>query len=154
MFVERIKSALRVCDRADLPPEELAVWASRVLAEREKANPADANWSRPILMLIRHQADMRVAAADLKIEAYRIRTGSWPEKRSDLEGPPPLDPFTGKGLTYRQMEDGCIVYSVGENQTCDGGQAGYAIDGPDDIAFQLFDVEEHNRPTQKPREQQ
>ena len=48
-----------------------------------------------------------------------------PEELSDLTptflDAVPTDPFDGEPLRYRVMENGYIVYSIGDNQRDDGG---------------------------------
>ena len=54
----------------------------------------------------------------------------------------------GRGLLrYARTDEGCVVYSVGQNGRDDGGECDWtADDGPDDIAFRLFDVDRRNQP--------
>lgn len=58
-------------------------------------------------------------------ERDRRRNESFPatlnELVPDLLEPLPIDPFTGRRLSYRADQTKCLVYSVGKTQQDDGG---------------------------------
>ena len=80
-------------------------------------------------------------AADtgIAIERYRRKHGKLPEKLDELvpEFLPqvPIDPFDGQPLRYGVDEQGCRIYSIGENDTDDGGEGDLA--GDPDVVFRV-----------------
>ena len=59
------------------------------------------------------------------LAAYRAEHGKYPTQLSDLTpkylAEVPLDPFSGKPLTYKPQPSGYVLYSVGVNGKDDGG---------------------------------
>jgi hypothetical protein len=143
MFVSRIERRLRDYDDAQVPMHDQAARAKRLLAARPTDDREEAPWLRSILAAIEHQARMRVTAAALSVELHRIDHGAWPQKLTDAEGAPLEDPFSGRGLVYERTGNGCVVYSIGENQRDDGGERD--AEQKDDLAFRLFDVRVRNQ---------
>jgi hypothetical protein len=72
-----------------------------------------------------HQAHVDTLRLALACERYRLKHGTWPATLEVLvpEYVPgvPLDPYTGKTLLYRLLDDGVVVYSVWHNESDDGG---------------------------------
>lgn len=73
------------------------------------------------------QADVDLARVSCALERYRLAHGEYPETLDALTprfiGKLPHDLINGQPLHYRRMEDGqFILYSVGWNETDDGGQ--------------------------------
>jgi hypothetical protein len=72
-----------------------------------------------------HLTRLRIAQAALAVEQYRLAKGALPEQFSDLVPAfmpePPLDPYDGEPLRYRKRARGYVVYSIGADQTDDGG---------------------------------
>ncbi len=94
----------------------------------------------------------RRSAAAAAIAALRFRKteGRWPDNLEELVGryieSVPLDPMTEKPLVYTVLDDGIMVYSVGENRRDDGGKpllvktAESSRGGCDDYAgFRIWD---------------
>jgi hypothetical protein len=83
---------------------------------------ADSLASEPVLLT---QAN-RVLCQALAIERYRLSHGRLPAGLDDLVPDylpeTPLDPFDGRPLRYRLREPGFTVYSIGPDQTDDGGR--------------------------------
>ena len=84
------------------------------------------------------------AIVDPLIELYRRAHGRWPTTLEEVFGDDParlpLDPFSGDApMRYIVDETGCTIYSIGEDETDDGG-AITAVDGkrPTDIGFRLL----------------
>jgi len=75
------------------------------------------------LMAVAH---IRTAQAAVAIERYRLAAGMLPAGLADLVpeylDAVPQDPFANKALRYRKLEPGFVVYSIGLNQTDDGGK--------------------------------
>ena len=67
----------------------------------------------------------------------------------DILAAVPLDPFDGKPLKYVRRADGVTVYSIGLDETDDGGTI---LDGGpnklpgQDIGFRLYDVNQRGLP--------
>src|SRR5262249_3650034 len=62
------------------------------------------------------RTQMRCLIALLAVERYRLARGRWPASLPDvapefLKGVP-VDPYDGRPLRYRALEDGVVVYSV------------------------------------------
>jgi hypothetical protein len=64
----------------------------------------------------------------------------------------PTDPYDGKPLRYRRLDDGVVVYSIGRDGKDDGGK----LDRNDqlragiDFGFQLWDVNRRRQPWRPP----
>lgn len=112
----------------------------------------------------RKHAFIRCAVAALAAERYRQAKKVWPETLAQLcptyLAAVPLDPFDGKPLRYRRLEEGLIIYSVGIDGIDNGGLLD--LDAPTrpgtDIGFRLWDVAKRRQPpkakapeTKKPR---
>ena len=75
----------------------------------------------------RAQAELRVVRVWLAIRCAGAEGRGLPENLEALAPEylekVPLDPFTGKPLLYKRTDAGCLVYSVGDDRTDDGGTA-------------------------------
>jgi hypothetical protein len=117
--------------------------------------PRIARWHETSL---RAKAQLRCAAAALAVERYRLATGSWP---ATLDAIPkdilpvfPLDPFNGKPLKYARRPDGVTVYSVGVDESDDGGAyrpSAPASEPGQDIVFRLYDPARRGQPAEPER---
>lgn len=71
-------------------------------------------------------AHCRVARTALALEAHNLAQGRLPEAVDGLVPAylpsVPTDPFGGQALRYRKLDEGFVVYSVGEDLTDDGGE--------------------------------
>jgi hypothetical protein len=110
----------------------------------------------------RRHANVRCIAVALAVERYRRQRGDWPESLAKLTPEflkeVPLDPFDGRPLRYRQVEDGAVVYSVGPDGRDNGGR--FDRENPTragaDLGFGLWDVKHRRRPpgpVEKPPQQ-
>lgn len=74
----------------------------------------------------RRVAALRCARAAIAAERYRLRAGHWPEALASLVpdylDPLPTDPFDEQPLRYLRTEGGVTIYSIGEDETDDGGR--------------------------------
>lgn len=70
--------------------------------------------------LVRQQAGIRALDALLASLEYRNRTGQWPETLAAAGYTKP-DPFTGQPLRIRKDNGEVRVYSLGQNETDEGG---------------------------------
>lgn len=74
---------------------------------------------------LRSVAHFRAARAGLAVERYRLAAGKRPGTLGELVGEyldvVPKDPFDGAELRYIRLEEGFVVYSIGEDGSDDGG---------------------------------
>lgn len=74
----------------------------------------------------RNQCFARLLALDLLIRAHRAEHGKWPATLEEIaiEGQEELtvDPFSGRPFVYRPGTSDFVLYSVGEDETDDGGK--------------------------------
>jgi hypothetical protein len=96
---------------------------------------------------LRMHAELRCAAAALAAERYRLAKGEWPESLHGLVPAylpaVPKDPFSGEALRLRRVEDGLVIYSVGEDGKDDGGNLQHLTEekySHIDYGFRLWDV--------------
>ena len=84
------------------------------------------SFSRTITVDIRRIAHLRTARVALAVERYRLAFGKLPDTLADLVPTyleaVPKDPFDGDELRYKKLQEGFVVYSVGEDQSDDGGK--------------------------------
>jgi len=105
-------------------------------------------------LFLNEKAANRVCAAALASERYRLIYGRWPISWEQLIPqflPEALnDPYTGKPLKLKLVEDGLIVYSVGFNEKDDGGAV---LPGDDrkvlDLGVRLWNPDQRRRPARK-----
>lgn len=71
-------------------------------------------------------AHLRTAQVSVAIERYRLSAGRLPDALADLVpgylDAVPADPFDGKELRYKKLDTGFVVYSIGEDETDNGGK--------------------------------
>jgi hypothetical protein len=91
-------------------------------------------------------AKLRCAAVALALERYRRDHGNWPKSLEVLTPAPltqvPADPFDGKPLRLRRLDDGAVVYSIGPDGEDNGGRLDLPQQGAagTDLGFRLWDV--------------
>ena len=77
------------------------------------------------------EALMLTTKAGLACEIFRRNNGRYPESLDvlvpEILGERPLDPFTGKPLSYKIENNELLIYSFGSNEKDDGGRGKYAI---------------------------
>ena len=73
----------------------------------------------------RQQAELRILLISLGVRRARLDGKPFPAKLEDLLpkylDKLPLDPFTAAPLLYRVDDDGCLIYSVGDDGQDNGG---------------------------------
>ena len=71
------------------------------------------------------------------LERYRLAHGNYPETMAALTpqfaDPLPVDMIGGGALKYRAESGKFVLYSVGWNQTDDGGKPSFGRDGTGDL---------------------
>jgi hypothetical protein len=74
---------------------------------------------------LRTRGEMLSVAVGISCERFRQKNGHWPatleEIPKDILPYIPNDPFTGKPLIYKVLEDGVVIYSIGPDEKDDGG---------------------------------
>lgn len=74
-------------------------------------------------------ANITMCRLVLALKAHRRDIGAYPASLSGLQPALgwtiPDDPFSGKPYVYRRQEEGFILYSLGQNETDDGGMSEY-----------------------------
>jgi hypothetical protein len=88
----------------------------------------------------------------LAAEHYRQTHKHWPDSLNQLcpqfLSAVPLDPFDGAPLRYRRVEDGVVIYSVGNDGIDDSGHLDPEhINQPGvDVGYRLWDVSKRRQP--------
>jgi hypothetical protein len=107
----------------------------------------------------RKHAYLRCTIAALAAERYRREKGMWPEKIDKLCPKylvnVPLDPFDGEPLRYRRLEDGLVIYAVGNDEIDNDGNLDREHPNQPgvDIGYRLWDVAKRRQPARpKPPE--
>jgi hypothetical protein len=81
---------------------------------------------RIIMIELRCIAGLYAARTGLAVERYRLAAGKLPETLSDLVPTyfktVPKDPYDGNEIRYKKLKTGFVVYSIGEDQSDDGGR--------------------------------
>ncbi|HUC86427.1 MAG TPA: hypothetical protein VL970_14630 [Candidatus Acidoferrales bacterium] len=94
----------------------------------------DWNTSSMIRKTLRIETARRLVVTAIALKRFQLKRGKLPEKLGELapEFLPsvPIDPFDGKPLKYHPNDhDTFLLYSVGEDGTDDGGDAGSPSSG-------------------------
>src|SRR5262249_15700466 len=83
---------------------------------------------------------------------YRREKKTWPDAIDKLcpqyLATVPIDPFDGQPLRYRPLEDGVMVYAVGDDGVDDGGNLDREHPNQPgvDIGYRLWDVAKRRQP--------
>jgi hypothetical protein len=91
------------------------------------------------LGFLRVKALLRVGRVMVAVERFRLMHGRWPDA-IDMLVPSflvavPIDPFTGRELILKKLGDGVVIYSLGSDQTDNGGR--FEPRGRDDPGYDL-----------------
>jgi hypothetical protein len=82
--------------------------------------------SRIATIEIREIAGLRAARTGLAVERYRLANGKLPDSLAELVPAylesVPKDPFDDNELRYKKLENGFVVYSIGDDLSDDGGK--------------------------------
>jgi hypothetical protein len=105
---------------------------------------------------IRNQSWLRCAVVAVAVERYRLAHNRWPDSLDQLVpkflDQVPFDPYDGKPMRYRRVEEGVVIYSIGPDEKDDGGRLNRqkpAAPGSD-LGFQLWDVNRRRQPWRLP----
>ncbi|MFO0809243.1 MAG: hypothetical protein U0746_11500 [Gemmataceae bacterium] len=107
---------------------------------------------------IRNHAQLRCAFAMVAAERFRNKHGRWPESLDELVKAGslksiPLDPYVGNPLRLKRVDDGLVIYSVGPDQTDDGGKFDRSkpLAAGTDWGFRLWDPAKRRQPAPPPK---
>ena len=82
--------------------------------------------TRSHLQEARNEVKIGLAQLALALKIYKAEEGKYPDSLSelvpDILQELPQDPFTGKDFVYKREGEGFLVYSLGENETDEGGK--------------------------------
>ncbi len=98
------------------------------------------------LSLCRSDAHLRSTLVALAAERYRLAEGKWPDSLDALVPTylpkVPADPYDGKPLRLRKLDDGLVIYSIGPDREDNQGTLDRKGNDPKgkDIGFRLWDV--------------
>ncbi|MGB2986539.1 MAG: hypothetical protein WBE26_11730 [Phycisphaerae bacterium] len=105
------------------------------------------SFRRAVELHVAAEAELQCALVALGAERFRLRTGRFPESVArlvpDYLDEAASDPFDGKRIEYATIDDGIVVYVIGENEKDDGGSVAPTVqnDHPKDVGFRLFRAE-------------
>jgi hypothetical protein len=112
----------------------------RTLAIPDFHEVAGQDLSRLVLRTLRSDTECRLLVTAIALKRFQLQHGQFPDTLAELT-PAYLpaviiDPFDGKPLKYRSNGDGTfLLYSVGEDGTDDGGDAGSPSGRPESWAW-------------------
>jgi hypothetical protein len=82
--------------------------------------------SRAVTREVSATACLRLASASIAVERFRIANRRLPASLSEISAGdfplPPIDPFDGRPLRYRQLPKGYVIYSVDADRHDDNGR--------------------------------
>ncbi len=141
----------RAVEAARLPPE-VGYAQFRQLDATAKDQPVLVRVLVPALGKFsdagqRSRAQLRCAVVAVAAERYRRAKGRWPEtldvlKEAGYLGALPADPYDGRPLRWRRLDDGAVVYAVGPDGEDNGGKLDRQnpVAPGTDVGFRLWDV--------------
>ena len=110
-------------------------------------------WWRP--SVVATQARLRSTTVAVAVERFRQRHHRWPENLAELSPAllerVPADPYDGKPIRYRKLDDGVVIYTVGPDGADNGGKIGKdrryrSIPASTDVGVRLWDVNQRRQP--------
>ncbi|QVL32026.1 hypothetical protein KIH39_24850 [Telmatocola sphagniphila] len=168
-MLRRMTDIINVLDKSEREIKEfLDQFEQENLQNRTSIPPASQVLTNlylpPINKLVfsnyRAQGWLRSTVCGLAAERFRIVNKRWPNNLEELV-PNFLekveeDPYTGKPLLFKRLNDGIVIYSVGQDLKDDGGdvlgvvtdqseRGAYKSNLPTDIGFRLWDVDKRGK---------
>lgn len=114
--------------------------------------------TKPATACIRNHAHLRCATAAMAAERFRRKEGHWPNSLEELVKAGflktvPVDPFDGKPLRFKRLDDGLMVYSTGPDRTDDNGNLDRVkpLSNGIDWGLRLWDVPKRRQPAPPPK---
>lgn len=144
---------------AQMPPGEQAEAEQQIDLEA-RSLPKSAVLSRLFLPAIkkigessrRKHACIRCIIVALAAERSRQEKGKWPKSLDQLCPAYlirlPLDSYDGASLRYRRLDDGIVIYAVGNDGIDNGGNIDWehVMDAGVDVGYRLWDVAKRHQP--------
>jgi ABC-type transport system involved in multi-copper enzyme maturation permease subunit len=119
-------------------------------------------------LLVQQEAEFRCGTLMIALERFRHDQGRWPGDLAELRshwnrsrppGSPPVspwstprysDPYDGRPLRYRRLNDGVVIYSIGPKAWDNGGNLDRTQGTANaDVGFRLWDVDRRRQPPRK-----
>jgi hypothetical protein len=131
--------------KLDALAEELPAFARETVGFAARRFSGDYYWVWT--EFIRDVAQMKCALALVGAERFQRAEGRLPTNLDDLVpdylAAVPVDPFSGRPLHLRRLEDAIVIYSVGEDQTDDDGALMGTKKAADhmDYGYRLWEVD-------------
>lgn len=106
---------------------------------------------------IKMRATIRATQVALAAERFRQATSRWPKSQDELVPTylkaPLLDPFDDQPIRVKQLDDGLIAYSIGPDNTDDGGDVLEVLEKddlrhPKDVGIRLWNPDKRRQPAQ------
>jgi ABC-type transport system involved in multi-copper enzyme maturation permease subunit len=116
-------------------------------------------------LLLQQEAELRCGTLMIALERFRREHGRWPgdlpelrawRKRSRPPGSPLVspwtpprygDPYDGRPLRYKRLDDGVVIYSIGPKGWDNGGNLDRTLGANGaDVGFRLWDVDRRRQP--------
>jgi hypothetical protein len=152
----------RAVEISKLPPEQ-RYDRFQELAKAREDQPLLVRLLVPALAKVadadrRSGTQVRCAAVALAAERYRRDRGRWPEtlkalKEAGYLRAVPTDPYDGRPLRWRRLDDGAVVYSVGPHGQDNGGKMDFhnVMAEGTNLGFRLWDVTKRRQPAPPPK---
>src|SRR5581483_6580117 len=87
-------------------------------------------------------------------ERFRRQHGRWPESLDALvpqfATEVPIDPYNGKSLRMKRLDDGLVMYTVGSDGIDNGGKLDDSTKAGTDLGYRLWDVPKRRQPPRNP----
>jgi hypothetical protein len=161
IFLRRMTELVEVAKRPATEQEAgIREWEQQVMQLKASGDRAQviATLLLPAIPKIldaghRQQAVLRCAATALAAERFRQDKKSWPDSLEALVPAylkqVPADPYDGKPLRLRRLEDGLLVYSIGPDRADDRGTLDREnpVAPGTDLGFQLWNADRRGRPS-------
>jgi hypothetical protein len=155
--IDALKNMNQAVRIAHLPyeeyPDNFADWEKKVKNLSGLARMLLPSVVKVSQAAVRHQAQLRCMQVAVAAERYRLQFKKWPEKLDELVDAKfikavPLDPFDGKPLRWKVVDEGRLVYSVGQDRIDNGGNIDRDAMFKDggDIGYRLYNVDKRRQP--------
>jgi hypothetical protein len=138
------KAAMAQIKLPPRPPDDIRYVVTNLMMPAV-VKVAEASW--------RTRADLLTASTAIACERFRLGKGRWPKSLAEVptEILPdiPLDPFNGKPIQYRKLEDGVAVFTIGDEQDARRWASGETSNDPMDKigrGWRLWDPESRKVP--------
>jgi hypothetical protein len=147
----------RLVEVANLPPHQRGAKLAELESAVEGEHLVQISLLIPAVAKVddavrRTQGRVRCTAVALAVERFRLATGRWPDSLAALLPEQlrrvPSDPFDGKPLRFRRLQDGVVIYAVGPDGMDNGGTLDrkHPARPGSDVGVRLWDVARRRQP--------